>query len=60
MGLGVQTTVIHTEAQMQKELTFKLWLTQEHDGAKDLVDQARHSHGAVGAIEPPRLGHSPR
>jgi hypothetical protein len=57
LGLGMQTTVIHTEAQMQKEQAFKLWLTQEHDGAKDLADQARHSQVAVGTIEPPRLVH---
>ena len=34
LGLGVHTTVIHIEAQMQKELAFKLWLTQEQDGAE--------------------------
>ena len=55
MGLGMQTTVIHTEEQIQKEQTFRLWLTQEHDGAKELIDQARHSQVATGAIEPPRL-----
>ena len=42
LGLGVQTTAIHTEAQMQKEQIFRLWLTQEHDGANELVDRARH------------------
>jgi hypothetical protein len=53
----MQTIAIHTEAQIQKEQIFRLWLTQEHNGAKELVDQARHLQGAAGAIEPPRLAH---
>ena len=57
MGLGVQTIVIHTEAQNAKGAGLKLWLTQEHDDAKGLANQARHSHVAVGTIEPPRLVH---
>jgi hypothetical protein len=58
LGLGVQTTAVHTDARMQKEEKDRLRLTQEHDGASELVGHARHSHVPVVAIEPPRVPRS--
>jgi hypothetical protein len=55
LGLGVQTTAVHTDARMQKEEKVRLRLTQEHDVASELVGHARHSHVAMAAIEPPTL-----
>jgi hypothetical protein len=55
LGLGRQTTAIHTDGQMHKEKSVRLRLTQEHDLGSRASRLGRHSHAAVPPIEPPKL-----